>query len=52
MVYEGLYKHFLGPNNVDNMATIAEDRLKTTVYNGEQRRWDLKGILMFTSPNT
>ena len=42
MAYEGFYKHFLGPNNVDNMATIAEDRLKTTVYSGEQRRWDFE----------
>ena len=41
MAFEGLYKHFLGPNNVDNMATMAEDKLKNTVYNGEQRRrWD------------
>ncbi|KAI2507228.1 hypothetical protein MHU86_7185 [Fragilaria crotonensis] len=38
----GLYKHFLGPNNVDNMALMAEDKLKTTVYNGEQRRWDFE----------
>lgn len=42
MAYEGLYKHFLGPNNVDNIATMAEDKLKTTVYNGEQRRWDFE----------
>lgn len=42
MAFEGLYKHFLGPNNVDNMATMAEDKLKTTVYNGEQRRWDFE----------
>ena len=39
MAYDGLYQHFLGPNNVDNMATQAEDKLKNTVYNGEQRRW-------------
>lgn len=36
-----LYMHFLGPNNVlDNMASMAEDKLKTTVYNGEQHLWD------------
>ena len=40
MAYNGLYQHFLGPNNVDNMATQTEDKLKNTVYNGEQRRWD------------
>jgi ribosomal protein S13 len=38
----GLYGHFLGPNNVDNMATMAEDKLKSTVYNGEQRCWDFE----------
>ena len=34
MAFEGLYKHFLGPNNVDNMAIVAKDKLKSTVYNG------------------
>jgi hypothetical protein len=42
MAYLGLYQHFLGPNNVGNMATMAEDKLKSTVYNGEQRRWDFE----------
>jgi hypothetical protein len=42
MAFEGLYKHFLDPKNVDNMATMAEDKLKSTVYNGEQRRWDFE----------
>ncbi|KAI2510107.1 hypothetical protein MHU86_4274 [Fragilaria crotonensis] len=42
MAFQGLYQHFLGPNNVDNMATLAEDKLKNTVYNGEQRRWDFE----------
>ena len=42
MAYNGLYLHYLGPNNVDNMATMAEDKLKNTVYNGEQRRWDFE----------
>ena len=40
MAFMGLYQHFLGPNDVDNMATMAEDKLKSTVYNGEQRRCD------------
>ncbi len=38
MAYLGLYQHFLGPNKIDNMAPMAEDKLKSTVYNGEQRR--------------
>ncbi|KAI2510528.1 Reverse transcriptase (RNA-dependent DNA polymerase) [Fragilaria crotonensis] len=42
MAFLSLYQHFLGPNNVDNMATLAEDKLKNTVYNGEQRRWDFE----------
>jgi hypothetical protein len=42
MAYLGLYQHFLGPNNVDNMATMAEDKLESTVYNGEQRQWDFE----------
>jgi hypothetical protein len=40
--YQNLFTHFLGPNNVDNMATSAEDKLKTTFYHGEQRRWDFE----------
>jgi hypothetical protein len=40
--YQNLFTHFLGPNNVDNMATLAEDKLKSTVYHGEQRRWDFQ----------
>ena len=42
MAFLNLQQHFLGPNNVDNMATLAEDKLKSTVYNGEQRRWDFE----------
>ena len=40
--FNNLYEHFLGPNNVDNMATSAENKLQSTVYNGEQRRWDFE----------
>jgi hypothetical protein len=42
MAFTGLYQHFLWPNFVDNMAIQAEDRLKNTVYNGEQCRWDFQ----------
>jgi hypothetical protein len=37
--YKGLYDHYLGPNNVDNLATASERKLTTTIYNGEKRRW-------------
>jgi hypothetical protein len=40
--FNNLFTHFLGPNNVDNMATLAENKLQSTVYNGEQRRWDFE----------
>ena len=39
MAYENLYNHYLGPNNVDNMANTAESKLKTTTYLGEKKRW-------------
>lgn len=42
MAYKNLYTHFLGPNNVDNMVTMAEQKLTSTVYNGAQRRWDFE----------
>ena len=35
MAFLNLHQHFLGPNNVDNMATLAEDKRKNTMYNGE-----------------
>jgi hypothetical protein len=45
MAYYDLYDHYLGPQHVDNMATMAEDKLKNTVYNGEQRRWDFENYV-------
>ena len=38
----GLKDHYLGKNNVDNQATIAERRLQTTTYTGEGRRWNFE----------
>lgn len=40
--YFALYNHFLGPNNVSNMAAMAEDILQNTTYTGEQRRWNFE----------
>ena len=37
-----LKDHYLGKNNVDNQATIAEGKLRDTTYNGEQRRWNFE----------
>jgi hypothetical protein len=34
-----LWYHFLGPNNVDNMASEAESKLGSTSYTGERKKW-------------
>jgi hypothetical protein len=35
--YMLLFDHFLGPNNVGNMASEAETKLTGTLYNGEKK---------------
>jgi hypothetical protein len=37
--YMLLFDHFLGPNNVGNMASAAETKLNITLYNGEKKRF-------------
>ena len=37
-----LVNHYLGPNNVDNMAVQAEQKLMNTTYHGETRRWNFE----------
>ena len=34
-----LRDHYLGPNNVDNMTSLAEKKLAMTAYTGECHRW-------------
>jgi hypothetical protein len=34
-----LFDHFLGPNNVGNMASEAETKLTSTLYNGEKKHF-------------
>jgi hypothetical protein len=34
-----LWDHFIGPNNVDNMASEAEAKLGSVSYTGERRKW-------------
>jgi hypothetical protein len=36
--YMLLFYHFLGPNNVGNMASEAETKLTSTLYNSEKKR--------------
>lgn len=40
MAYFALENHFLGPNNVNHLATKAETTLKSATYNGETRTWN------------
>ena len=37
-----LHDHYLGPNNVDNMATLAETKLQVTSYQGEKKNWNFE----------
>jgi hypothetical protein len=37
--YMLLFDHFLGPNNVGNMASEAETKLNSTLYNGDKKRF-------------
>jgi hypothetical protein len=34
-----LWNHFLGPNNIDNMASDAEAKLGSVSYTGERKKW-------------
>lgn len=42
MAFTGLDGHYLGINNIDNMAAKAEGKLQNTTYNGETRRWNFE----------
>jgi hypothetical protein len=37
--YMLLFDHFLGPNNVGNMASESETKFTSTLYNGEKKRF-------------
>ena len=41
-VYVAFHNHYLGPNNIDNMAALAEQKLNSTTYKGEGHRWDFE----------
>ena len=42
MAFFNLKNHYLGPSNVDNMSTQAEQKLQTLSYAGEGRRWNME----------
>ena len=43
--YWALFNHYLGPNNVDNMASAAERRLQNMSYSGDGKRWNLEKLI-------
>jgi len=43
--YLALEGHYLGPNNVGNMAFSVERKLKNTVFSGEKRRWTFENFV-------
>jgi hypothetical protein len=42
LAYQMLYCHYLGPNNIDNMAGKAEKVLLMAAFHGEQHQWNFK----------
>lgn len=42
MAFRRLWDHYLGPNNVDNMANAAETRLENVTYSAERKRWNFE----------
>ena len=43
--YWALHDHYLGPSNVDNMASTAEKALLTAQYDGERRNWNFESYV-------
>ena len=44
LAFLGLKNHYLGENNIDNMSSRAEAKLKDTRYSGEKRRWNYRSL--------
>ena len=40
--YMAFKNHYLGPNNIGNMAATAEDKLINAMYRGEGRHWNFE----------
>jgi hypothetical protein len=47
-----LFDHFLGPNNVGNMASEAETKLTGTLYNGEKKRFTWESYVRIHTEQT
>lgn len=39
-VFWALHNHYLGPNNMDHLASEAKRKLSSTLYYGEKKRWN------------
>ena len=50
LAYQLLYAHYLGPNNVGNMAGEAENMLSTTRYDGEKHQWNFEEYTLMHLP--
>ena len=42
MAFKAVFNHYLGPNNVDHMATKAERKLRDTIYRAETRQFNFE----------
>lgn len=40
--FRSVYNHYLGPNNIDHMASKAERKLRDSTYHGEKRNWNFE----------
>ena len=41
-IYQDIFNHFIGPNNIDNLATAANLTLSKTIYEGYEKRWNFE----------
>ena len=48
--YLKLYEQYLGPDNVQQMASMAETTLQTTVYKGETRNFSFQTLVDIPNP--
>ena len=46
MAFRAVYDHYLGPNNVDHIANIAERWLSDVSYFGENCNWTFEKFVM------
>ena len=42
LCFRSVYNHYLGPNNIDHMASRAERKLRDSTYHAERRNWNFE----------